>query len=454
MADTGIYKFTTQVQMKILAILWRDELSYNLYKEVIKPRYFQKAIHIDLCRIIFDYKEKYGKSPTQDALVEEVSQMCESSKSKAKIEDDYLECIEHMAEADLFDLEYIKDKVLMFGKRQALVDAILESANVIEKQNDTDYSNVEKLIKDALLVGEDTNNLGISIFEDIEERFASYLEDEDVIERIPTGMEKLDLCLGGGVGRTEMAVIIAPPGKGKTTCLISMASNAIEEGYNVLHISLENNEKQILRNYDMRLLKKDMDYIKENLGKSIKAMFNIKKLKKGDLKVKKYPTKSVTVTTIRALLDQLKIVEKFVPDVLVIDYGMILKPKREFNDKRSGIEGIYEDLRALADDYNCAVYTAAQGNRASLSKKIVTTGDIAECFAIANVADVCLALCQTPKEKSQGIMRGFLAKNRDNPDGMVLKGKILYEIKKIEFNEVLQVEEQGDDDEDSEGDWE
>ena len=120
MAETGVYKFTTQVQLKILAILWRDEQSYNVYRETIKPKYFQKSIHIDLCRIIFDYHEKYGVSPTLDVLVEEVTQMCESSKTKQKLEEDYLECVAKMSEMELYDIEYVKDKILAFGKRQAL----------------------------------------------------------------------------------------------------------------------------------------------------------------------------------------------------------------------------------------------------------------------------------------------------------------------------------------------
>lgn len=455
MAESGVYKYTTQVQLKILTLLWRDEQSYNLYRETIKPKYFSKSIHIDLCRIIFDYHEKYGVSPTLDVLVEETTQMCEKTKSKQKLEDDYLETVAQMSEMELHDIEYIKDKILSFGKRQALVDAVLESAEILEKQPDTQYNQIEKLVKDAMLVGEDVNDLGLDVYENIEERFQSYTEDEDVIERIPTGMVELDKCLGGGVGRGELCVVIAPPGKGKTTTLISMAAQAVEEGYNVLHVSLENNEKQILRNYDLRLLKKNLDYIRDNVDKSIAAMFNIKKFKRGKLKIKKYPTKSATITTIRCLLDQLKVVEDFVPDVLVVDYGMILKPERNYQDKRSGIEEIYENLRALGDEYNCAIYTAAQGNRGSLSKKIVTTADLAECFSIANTADICFALCQTMKEKSQGIMRGFLAKNRDNPDGMVLKGKILYDIKKVEFDEVVEQDEDSDSEDDNDGEnWE
>lgn len=448
MSENGVYKYTAQVQLKILALLWRDEQSYNIYRETIKPKYFSKSIHIDLCRIIFDYRERYGCSPTLDALVEEVTTMCGKTKAKQKLENDYLEVIDVMSRMEFHDLDYIKDKILSFGKRQALVDAVLESAEILEKQPDTQYIKIQTLVKDAMMVGEDINDLGVDIFDNIEDRFLSYTEDEDVIERIPTGMEMLDKCLGGGVGRTELCVVIAPPGKGKTTMLISMAAQAVEEGYNVLHVSLENNESQILRNYDLRFLKKNMEYIIGNVDKSIAAMFNIKKYRRGSLRVKKYPTKCATVNTIRSLLDQLKVVEGFVPDVLVVDYGMIMKPDRNYQDKRSGIEEIYESLRALADEYNCAVYTAAQGNRGSLSKKIVTTADLSECFAIANTADICIALCQTMKEKSQGVMRGFLAKNRDNPDGMVLKGKILYDIKKIEFNEIVEVQDQdeGEDD--------
>lgn len=452
MSDSGVYKYTTQVQLKILTLLWRDDSSYNVYRETIKPKYFSKSIHIDLCRILFDYREKYGNSPTIDVLIEEVVQMCEKSKTKQKLEEDYLETIVQMSEMELYDMEYIKDKILSFGKRQALVDAVLESANILEKKPETEYGKIEKLVSDALLVGADINDLGDDIYDGIEERFVSYTNDDDVIERIPTGMDKLDECLGGGLGRTEMGCIVAPPGKGKTTALISIGGAAAENGYNVLHISFENNKNQVKRNYDMRLLRKDIDYIKNNVNKSIAAMFNIKKYRKGRVIVKKYATRSRGILDIRALLDQLKLVKNFVPDVIIVDYGAIMKPSANFSDKRNAIETNYEDLRALADDYNVALWTAAQGNRAALSKKIVTMGDLAECFAIGNIVDVMGCLCQTDKEKKLGDIRMFMAKIRDKADGVVLKGKILYGIKKIELHDFA---EQQDSDEDDESDnWE
>ena len=453
MSDVGVYKFTARIQIKILAVLWRDQFSFNLYRDVVKPKYFSNAIHVDMCRIIFDYYNQYNLPPTADVLTEEVSTMCGKYKKKEKLLDDYLDCIETMSSVSLDDIEYIRDKVIAFGKRQSLVDAVLESANILEKEPDTEYPKIEGLVKDALMTGENLADLGTDIYEDVEERFLSYTNDDDVIERIPTGIEKLDYCLGGGLGRTEMGVIVAPPGRGKTTSLISIGGAAIEAGYNVLHISLENNEKQVTRNYDLRLLKKNMEYVKDNVNKSITAMFNIQRYRKGQLRIKKYPTKSVTTQTIRMFLDKLKMVKGFVPDVLIVDYGAILKPISNYNDKRMGIESVYEELRAIADDYNLALWTAAQGNRGALSKKIVSMVDLAECFAIANISDVLACLCQTAKEKVKGDLRLFLPKIRDNPDNIILKGKILYEIKKIEMYDV--VENTDDDDEEEESDdWE
>ena len=131
-----------------------------------------------------------------------------------------------------------------------------------------------------------------------------------------------------------------------------------------------------------------------------------------------------------------------------------MKPSVNYSEKRTSIEGIYEDLRAIADDYNLALWTAAQGNRGALSKKVVTMADLAECFAIGNTCDVMPCLCQSEKEKQKGEIRMFLAKVRDSADGLILKGKILYGIKKLEFYEIVEQTETSDDDEEDEENWE
>lgn len=810
MANSGSYRYTQQIQLKILALLWLDSNAFSLYQDVIYPKYFTNPVYVDICRILFDYYNQYKVTPTLDVLVEEVANICDKSKKKNQVLQEYLTCIEKMATVRLDDQDYIKDKIISFGKRQALVDAIYESANILEREPEAQYGKIEQLVKSALLVGENTSDLGINIFENIEERFLSYANEDDVIERIPTGIEKLDMVLGGGLGRTEMGIIVAAPGRGKalhpdtpvltpngyrrlnslsvgdevisvdgnpttvtaiyhhtdkplyrvkflyggsciccdehlwtvqtrkmrsshnsdwvtlqlkdmiphirvedgrrnynipmmtqpctlvsqgditldpwllgafigdgcssnnltfnntesdviqkfnqllpdcvsldnvdpykvehsirwnnpcygrqrggnyvkhpfrvmleqlglygkkshekfipksylfssptnrlallqglldtdgwvkskytveystasrqliqdvkflseslgclvseisetmghytkgkhsiptrpqylitirpwngvpivssqkqlskldlsvlpkrfiesveyvgkgdaicitvdhpsqlyvikdgivthnTTTLVSIGAAAVEAGYNVLHVSLENNEKQIARNYDVRLLQKNRSYIEDNVDKALVAMLNIQRYRKGQLRIKKYPTKTATVKTIRALLDKYKTVQQFVPDVVIVDYGAILKSSMSFADKRNAIESNYEELRALADEYNVALWSAAQGNRGALSKKVVTMSDLAECFAIANIADVMACICQTMKEKVKGELRLFLPKIRDSADTMLLSGRIQYDIKKIEMFEIVTNADDHEDD-GEEDDWE
>jgi replicative DNA helicase len=440
----GAYEFTNTLQEKILCALWRDKNSYSTYKEVIQPRYFKSAVHNDICRIIFDYYEKYKQPPMLDNIVEEVDQLMKGSKIKEKLESEYIATLTNISEYDLVDLPYIKDKVLEFGKRQAMTEAIIQSAEIIEKGGE--FSKVDDLIKQASLVGQNLDDMGDDYWENIEERIESYSGEEDVIVRITTGSGVLDGILKGGLGKTEMGVAISPPGRGKTTFLIDKGAEAVKAGYNVVHYSFENNKKQVLRNYDVRLTEKPYEYLQQNPSKVIQALRMRRKTTQGTLIVQKYPPKGATVNTIRAHLNKLEVTKGFKPDMIIIDYGALMRSTTGYKEKRDEYENIYLEIGALADEYDCALWTAAQANRGSLSKKVISIDDLAECFAIANIADFMLALCQSKKEKIKQIMRYFVAKNRDNKDYMTLIGKDLRDIKKLTVDGEVADEDDEDDD--------
>ena len=433
-------------------MIWTDSTCYHLYAECVKPKYFQKAIHIDLCRILFSYYEKYNCSPTKDAFAEEVVAMCNKNTTKAKLQDDYLDCIDRMVGLDFSDYDFLKDKIVDFGKKQAMIEAIMEAAEIIEKGSPDTYSQIDLLIQRAQVVGENVFNMGINYWDNYRERIISYGEEEDVIERFPTGMGAVDKILNGGVGRTEMIVVLAPPGRGKTTAMINIGAECLKNGLSVAHFSFENNEKQVVRNYDQRVLNHSFEYIQEEPEKCIKALGYTKHYSAGgQLFVKKYPTKGATTDNMKMYCRQLKLVYGVEVDVVIVDYGAIIKSKNSFSDKRHTIEGNYEDLRAMADELNVAMVTGAQGTRASLGKKVVTIEDLAECFAIANTADIIFALCQTIREKKEGKIRGFFAKVRDSADSILLAGDINYETKNITFTQDITdtlIEDEEEDEED------
>ena len=432
--ESNVFNFTSSIQEKILALIWTDATYYRLYSECVKPKYFQKAIHIDLCRVLMGYYEKYNCPPTKDAFVQEVYGMCEKNSTKAKLQNEYLDCIDRLTSMDFSDYDFLKDKIVEFGKKQAMIEAIMESAEIIEKDSSDSYYQVAELIQKAQLVGEDALDMGINYWDNYEERIQSYSDAEDVIERFPTGMGEIDRILNGGVGRTEMIVVLAPPGRGKTTAMINIGATGIKNGLTVAHFSFENNEKQVVRNYDQRILKRSFEYLQQEPDKAISALGRTKKYSNGgQLFVKKYPTKGATVDNMKMYIRRLELIYGVTVDMVIVDYGAIIKPKSKFTDKRNIIEGNYEDLRAMADELNVAMVTGAQGTRSSLSKKVVNLEDLAECFAIANTADIIFALCQTIREKKEGKIRGFFAKVRDSADSILLSGDINYETKSINF---------------------
>lgn len=420
----------------------RDKGAYISYRDIIEPKYFRKDIHIDFARIIHDYYEnELARSkakgteinaPSLEVMFEEVRKLASSNPKKAKIKDQYHEEVLDIMEMDLSDAEYIKDNIVSFGRRAAIERAIIESVDIVQKGSEGDYAKIEDMMSKALSVGEDLSDLGMSYFDTAEERVQTYESGVDGVERVPTGLAGLDKVLKGGLGRGELGVIIAPPNRGKSFALTNIGAGGILSGYNVAHYTLEMPEQQVAKRYDNRMTGKDFQYMKENGSKVLTAIMNIQKYYKGDLIIKKYKTNGCTVNTIRSHLTRLYMERGFKPDVVIIDYGDLVQPRKSYVDKRFELESVYLDMRDLGEEFNCAVWTASQANRGALDKKVITIADLAEAFNKANIADFMAALCQTTEEKEECIMRWHIAKHRDGEANMTLDGDIVYSTAKME----------------------
>lgn len=430
-----VYEFSDEFQLKILALIARDKGTFISYESVTKPQYFRKAIHVDLCRLVHEhYEREMSRSrlrgtpvnaPTVEVLWEEVRKLTSSNKAKEKIKTQYEDTILDMFELELNDAEYVKENMIQFGKQSALQRAILESVDDMEK-GDTDYAKIEERISNAIQVGEGIDDLGTSYFDGIEQRVAQYEKRTDGVRRVKTGMVGLDKVMKGGLGDGELGVVIAPPNRGKSFMLINIGAGALTEGYNVVHYTLEMPEEQVAKRYDQRMLNKDFNYMVDNSNKVLAALKNMQKVNKGDLIIKRFQARTCSINSIRAHLTKLAIQKNFRPDLIVIDYGDLVQPLRKYSDKRFELESVYLDMRDLGIEYGCPVWTASQANRGSMSKKIITMEDLAEAFNKANIADFMGAICQTVEEKEDGIMRFYIAKQRDGVASITLDGDIDY----------------------------
>jgi hypothetical protein len=106
-------------------------------------------------------------------------------------------------------------------------------------------------------------------------------------------------------------------------------------------------------------------------------------------------------------------------DMIIIDYGDLLRPVRYLKEKRNELESIYEELRAIASEYQCPVWTASQTNRSGLNAEVITMESISEAFNKCFVADFIFSISRTIDDKTTNGGRMFVAKNRNGPDGIV-----------------------------------
>jgi hypothetical protein len=143
----------------------------------------------------------------------------------------------------------------------------------------------------------------------------------------------------------------------------------------------------------------------------------------GRLLIKYYPPKTASVQTLHAHIESC-ILQGYTPDLIIVDYGDLVKPIGGFKEIRHQLENIYEDLRSLAGEFKIPIWTASQANRSALDEEIIGGEKISESFAKLMVADFVISLSRKIQDKIGGTGRWHVIKNRFGPDGMTFPSKM------------------------------
>lgn len=121
-------------------------------------------------------------------------------------------------------------------------------------------------------------------------------------------------------------------------------------------------------------------------------------------KLKCYSNSTLKVSEIRSVLEGQKRVG-WIPKVVVIDYADILCPPTVHDSARDQVNEIWEELRALSQDYHCLVVTATQANAKSYSAETLDRRHFSEDKRKnANVTGM-IGISSTNAEKEQGLCR-------------------------------------------------
>jgi len=402
------YKFQDSIQRSILYLAKSDESYLLQVMPMIKGSYFEFPSHQKLYEGISDFYLTYKKLPTDDQLLEETKK----TLSKNDLFSDYkeeLSEINNLDEKSIDNQEYYLDLVEEFAKEQSLKDAILNSVEHLKKKN---FGAIEEEVRNAFTVNRNVD-LGTDYFSDVQERWGR-LNNASLEPKFRTPFETINEALEGGLAHKEMAMVVAPPGVGKSLFLANQATRAILDGHNVVYITLEMAEDRVAQRLDsiftriqQSKLATRVDDIEDRLD-TISSQWD----QRGRLIIKEFPCKRLSITGLRAYLNQLKNYEDFTPDVLVVDYLELMRTDKDMAEYQ-GQERLAQELRGIASEYNILVWTATQTNREGKKVNIITDAELADSYGKIRVCDLVFSINQTEQEFDSGKARLYLMKSRN-----------------------------------------
>lgn len=423
MSETATFEFDAAFQDKIAALLLRDSEFARRTDGLIEAGYFEEEATALLADIGLSYHKTYKSAPDVVVLFDLVKRRFKSKGFREELKEPVKKKLAHLLKkVDLSSREYVIDKVATFARHQALTQAILQSADELEKGN---FDKIQELIQGAVRVGAHAESPGYDYFEEIESRSA---ERKDMTaglikpKGITTGNRKLDdLLYHKGWGRKELSVLMGAAKAGKTTALIDSAKHASLAGYNVLYVSLEVADRIIAERLDANL----SELVYKELGDKVHEVedkIRAAQAKAGALKIHEFPTGSLTPTDLRRLIEKYA-ADGLIFDLVVVDYADLMQPDRWTHEVRENSRMIYVGLRAIAQELGLAMLTATQTNREGAKAAVATMTDVAEDFNKIRIADLVISINATDEEKAMNEARLFFAASRNQAGGFTVRIK-------------------------------
>ncbi len=401
-----------EIPTHVLSHLLNNEEYCRRVIPYLQKEYFE-GVHKVVFDLIVSFVATHNKLPTGRVLDIELQKV--SAPEDVLNQSSML--INEIGNKTDLDTDYLINETEKWCKDRAVYLAIMDSIGIIDgKDPEKSEGAIPEILSTALGVSFD-QAIGHDYIDDSSARFDFYNKTE---ERIPWDLDYFNKITKGGIPNKTLNVCLAGTGVGKSLFMCHNAASVLQQGKNVLYITMEMAEERIAERIDANL----MDLPIQQLESLPKDVFS-EKIQKiatgtiGKLLIKEYPTGAAHSGHFRALLNELKLKKKFTPDIIYIDYLNIcsssrLKAMGGSINSYTYIKAIAEELRGLAIEFNLPIMTATQTTRSGFSNTDVGLEDTSESFGLPATADLMFALIATEEldELNQVMVKQL--KNRYN----------------------------------------
>lgn len=331
----------------------------------------------------------------------------------------------------LYNSDEVIKGLFMQEQREVLEEYKKRAINDITK----DFQKSSMTEKDRLYMQDEirkVEELNIRTVNTLKNQLIEFVDNflsDDPKTFIKSGLENVDKQIIG-FEPTQLIILGARPGAGKTAIALNMMYNIARNGYPVTFFSLETTDQKILERLisstsnvpSLKIVQKT-DITDDEANRVMKSVDKINGFHETGFEIvdKGYVTQQDVRQATMKQYDK--------PHVVFIDYLQLLNSDKPQQDRRLDVEKISRDLKLIAKENNCVIIALSQLSRGVEGRqdKRPMLSDLRESGSIEQDANMVMFLYredyydESLQDKETGIseIECNVAKNRDGMVGMV-----------------------------------
>lgn len=388
------YDFGPDFEEQVLNVLLLEPAFVAKFRPIVSPDAFLDANNRYTVDTMLKYFDKYGRTPSPSVLSDLVRNGVYRDKGGV------VQRIEGASPVP--DLEYIRDRMLLWAKWTAIEQAMLS------KNGDTPHEFADK-IERASRVG-DTLMLEHTLLDvDTDTEY----ERQDTIA---TPWSWLNKELDGGPEIGDLAVILTVVSGGKTTALVNLTRHALQLGKFVVYFTFEDGERKIKSRLMQSIANMTKEEAAKHRDKIRRARTRFLKKYGGKCEVKDLQSRRSSVSDAAAFIKTLEDNYERKVDMVVTDYADRFRPHNKYSEPRHALREIFEDCKWLARHLRVVHWTARQVNKTRVGKDIITIDAAGESWGSMESPDLVVGLGRTMQDEELDRITLYTAKVRDERD--------------------------------------
>lgn len=363
--------------------------------EVVNTRFFDNGDLKKIYETVQEFVKKYHEVPTK-------SQVIELIKIKGLSEEITQSKIEKIYEVNLkeYDEDWLRETAESWIEYKNLDLSVYDLLGYL-KSTKVSPENVKDVVQTAKNIIAERNNIAFSFDEGLD-FFNPDSHKQPIYDTFKSGIEYIDLVLGGGFYSKAFFIFLGPAKSGKSIWLANIAASSVLQGYNTAVVSLEMRDRKVIKRLGANLLNVSMREYNNFAEDKLLLKQKLSELgfsnltQPGKLIVKEFPTSSAGVPDVENYLLKMQELKGIKFKMVIIDYVNILKNWRNPNSENTymKIKQIAEDLRAMAMRNDWAIVSATQTNRGGNDNTDLTLTNVSESGALGHTVDAMFGIIQ------------------------------------------------------------